>query len=96
MAQASPAAVVGPCVALAGFAVAIVAGIGVDNPIETVLGSALVAMACCFAVGSLVGWMLEKLIIDHIKRVVQLRMAAAVKSAVQSPNAEVITKASPQ
>jgi hypothetical protein len=49
------AKVAAACISLAAFAIAIIAGIAVDNPLDVTLSRALGAMAGCFVIGYGIG-----------------------------------------
>lgn len=53
------------CLAMAAFAVAIIAGLASGNPAVLVLGRALVAMILCYPVGFVVGIVCERVIEQH-------------------------------
>ncbi|MDX2130576.1 MAG: hypothetical protein SFY69_00815 [Planctomycetota bacterium] len=52
--------------ALAGFAVAVVAGLSADIPATTVLARALLAMFACYVVGMGVGSVLSRVAREHV------------------------------
>ena len=55
----SPARIIAATFSLAAFSVSVVTGLAVDNPADVVLSRALGAMVITFAVGSLLGLVLE-------------------------------------
>lgn len=57
------------CTAFAAFSVSIVVGIGADNPAETVLVRALIAMAIGFGGGFLVGLVCDWIVHHEIARI---------------------------
>jgi tetrahydromethanopterin S-methyltransferase subunit C len=56
------------CLALAGFAVAILAGLAAGNSAGDVLVRALIAMLACYPVGFVVGMICERVIAMHIEQ----------------------------
>lgn len=65
----SPSKVIAGVSGLAGFAVAVFAGLMAQNPATTVLTNALVAMVICQFVGWGLGLIGERVIQDHLKSV---------------------------
>lgn len=63
-----PARMTATLLALAAFALAIVMGIVADNPGTTTIKRALIAMACCYGVGYLVGWIAQRAAREHVDR----------------------------
>ena len=59
------------CTAFAAFSVSIVVGIGADNPADTVLMRALIAMAIGFGGGFLVGLVCDWIVHQEIARIEQ-------------------------
>ena len=49
------AKIVASCVGLTGFSVALIAGIGADNPLDVAITRALMSMVVCMIVGAIVG-----------------------------------------
>jgi hypothetical protein len=62
------ARVVASVFALSGFAIAIVAGMYAGNDAGTVLRRALGAMVACQIVGTMAGWIVQRVITDHEAR----------------------------
>ncbi len=62
-----PTHIIASCFALATFAVAIVAGLAVDNPAMTTLKRALAAMCLAYPVGWLIGWMGHRAVREHLE-----------------------------
>jgi hypothetical protein len=54
------------CFALAGFTVAIVSGLAVDNPGTRIIKCALGALIVCYVTGLVVGAIANKIAADHI------------------------------
>ncbi|MDX2018331.1 MAG: hypothetical protein SFY95_11930 [Planctomycetota bacterium] len=65
----SPSKVIAGISGLAGFSVAIFAGLMAQNPATTVLTNALVAMVICQFVGWALGLVGERVIQDHLQTV---------------------------
>lgn len=55
------------CSALAAFAIAIIAGLAADNTADTILVRAVVSMAACFFLGSLLGLAAEAAIRESLR-----------------------------
>jgi putative Mn2+ efflux pump MntP len=55
------------CTGLTAFAVAMVAGLAADNPAESVLLRAIVAMLVCQLIGGAVGMVGERVVRDAIR-----------------------------
>jgi len=49
------AKIVASCVGLTGFAVALIAGVGADNPLDVTITRALLSLVVCMMVGAIVG-----------------------------------------
>jgi len=64
MTEASPAKLTAGCCALGAFAVAVIAGLGADAPVETILTRAIVCMAICWIVGAILGYVAGRAIED--------------------------------
>jgi len=52
--------------ALAGFAIAIVSGLSVHNPVTRTLQCALVSMVLCYFAGLIVGTVALRIVSDHL------------------------------
>ena len=63
-----PAKVIASCFALVGFAIAALIGLAVGNTFTTVLGRATIIMLICWAVGRIVGGVLQRTVVDHIEK----------------------------
>lgn len=61
------ARVIAACVALAAFAVAILAGLAGGSPSLTVLSRAVVAMMLCYPVGLIIGMVCDHVIRLHLQ-----------------------------
>lgn len=61
-----PGRLIAATFALAGFAVAVVAGLGAGNPSARVLGVAIVAMIVCRAIGAVAGAIGERVVREHV------------------------------
>lgn len=57
-----PTRIIGACLGLTGFAVAIVAGLAADNPADEILGRALLSMLGCQLAGLAIGCVAERAI----------------------------------
>lgn len=57
---------IGAALGLCGFAVGVIAGMAADNPVETVLTRALVALVVCFVAGSLIGAIGERVVDERV------------------------------
>jgi hypothetical protein len=66
--SSDPAKVIAGVFALAGFAVAMIAGLAAENSAARVLGTALVAMLICHLTGLLVGVVGERVVHEHVGR----------------------------
>jgi hypothetical protein len=67
MNEASPAKLTAGCCALGAFAIAIVAGLGADAPVDTILTRAIVCMIVCWPVGALLGFVAGRAIEDGVE-----------------------------
>lgn len=59
--------IIGAIVALTGFAVAVLAGLGAEVEPATVLLRALLAMGACYVVGLGVGGVLARVVREHVE-----------------------------
>ncbi len=78
---------VGACTAFAAFSVSIMVGLAAENPSDTVLGRALIAMALGFAGGFMIGMVCEWIVEQEIARVesrLETEAAASAASEVSS------------
>lgn len=66
MERRSPARITAGCFALAGFAVAVFASLGVGATAETTLLRAIIALVVCYAVGTIVGMVAERCILEGV------------------------------
>jgi len=55
LSQGVPTKVVAASMGLSGFAVCMIAGLAVDNPLEVIVTRAIIAMAVSYVVGILIG-----------------------------------------
>lgn len=67
MNQGSAGRLVATVMALAAFAVAVIAGLSAGNPATLVLGRALACMIVCQAVGTAVGSIGERVVREHLE-----------------------------
>jgi 4-hydroxybenzoate polyprenyltransferase len=63
-----PARVIATCLALVGFAAAVVVGIAVGNPPTVVLTRATLVMLGCLVIGTIVGKVAQRTIDQHVER----------------------------
>jgi hypothetical protein len=63
----APAKFIGSTFGLAGFAIAIVAGLGAHNPPDRILGRALICLIVCQVVGWVIGWIGEHAIREGLR-----------------------------
>lgn len=57
---------IGGCIGLCGFAVALLAGLSAGNTLDVILSRALMALAGCVALGLVVGFLGERAVRQHI------------------------------
>jgi len=57
------------CMALAGFAVSLFAGLVSNNPFDTVLLRGMFALVVCFPLGCGIGYAMERIIADHARHI---------------------------
>lgn len=67
MREVAPAKVIAACMGLAGFSIALLGGLAVDNPTPDIVFRAVLALVACCFVGLLIGAIAERVIADHIK-----------------------------
>lgn len=77
MRQGAPTRLTATCCGLAGFAIAIVAGLGADNPADDILSRALASMFICWLGGAALGFIGEKAIDDHLQKLRDIDDSAA-------------------
>jgi tetrahydromethanopterin S-methyltransferase subunit C len=63
------------CLALAAFAVAVVAGLATSNAASTVLMRAIIAMIACYPIGLAIGLIAQRVVQDQIRAVQQANPA---------------------
>ncbi len=63
----SPIKVIAVCAALAGFAVAILAGLAANNPADVILARAVGALFVCYAVGGVIGFFMEQAVAEGVR-----------------------------
>lgn len=68
------------CSGLAAFAIAIIAGLAADNTVDTILVRAVVSMAACFFLGSLLGLAAETAIRESLRSRADLSPAPSPES----------------
>jgi hypothetical protein len=74
----APSKLIAAIFALAAFVVAVLAGLGAGNPASRVLTVALVSLALCYALGSVVGAIGQWVITEHVRS--RARAADAVNT----------------
>ena len=67
MTRGMPTKVIGACLGLAGFAVAILAGLAADNPSDQILTRALLSMLGCQLIGLAIGAVAERTIDERLE-----------------------------
>lgn len=78
------------CLALAAFAVAVLAGLAAGNAAEMVLVRALMAMFLCYPVGFIIGMVCERIIASHVEeRSEEMRAEAEDEISSQSGGEQV-------
>lgn len=68
MTQGVPTKVIAAACGLGAFAVAVIAGLSADNPADTILMRAIVALVVCNLLGFVVGMVMEHVFSDAIRR----------------------------
>ncbi|MBX3357238.1 MAG: hypothetical protein KF745_02300 [Phycisphaeraceae bacterium] len=66
MTRGVPTRVIAASMGLAAFAVAVIAGLAVNNPADFILARALLSMFVCWAVGLAVGAVAERTMIESL------------------------------
>lgn len=66
MTEGAPTKVIAASMGLAAFALAIIAGLAAGNDADHILGTALVALAACAAVGWALGAAAERAVLDAV------------------------------
>jgi hypothetical protein len=79
----TPTKVISAALGLSAFATAVIVGLWVDNPADTVLARALVSMVLSQLVGMVIGATIERAVRDHID---SRRAAEAVTPAPGAPS----------
>jgi hypothetical protein len=72
------------CLALAAFAVAVLAGLAGGNTANSILLRALVAMVACYPVGLLIGLVCQHVIEQHVARMADPEAGAGAEQKDQS------------
>lgn len=86
MSPGVPTKVIAANVGLTAFAVALVAGLAADNPLDQIVTRALVAMIVCHVVGYGVGSLMERALRDSLESY-KIAAIAAQKAANQAAKA---------
>jgi hypothetical protein len=82
--------VIGGCIGLCGFAVALLAGLSAGNALDVILSRALVALAGCVVLGLVVGLLGERAVRQHIaesRAASQPRPVSTVEPVAAAPGA---------
>ncbi len=66
MTRGVPTRVIAGSMGLAAFAVAVIAGLAVDNTTDQILARALLSMFACWAIGLIVGSVAERTIVESL------------------------------
>jgi len=82
VAASAPSVVIGACLGLAAFALAIVAGLMAGNEAERVLARALVSLAACAPAGFVIG-----LVCEHVGAAPERAAEAARSAPGEAPSA---------
>lgn len=75
---------IGVILGLTAFAVAVLCGLAVDNPMDVVLSRALASLAAGFFVGALLGGVLAHVIEAHVKRYIADRPVPTPNSSAHT------------
>jgi tetrahydromethanopterin S-methyltransferase subunit C len=75
--------VIATAVGLSGFAVAVIAGLAVENPGQVVLGRALVSMIGCYVLGQILGSGAENVVRRRIEAYKSAHPAPDVMAAIE-------------
>ena len=62
----TPAKTISAVMGLTAFALAVIAGWAAQNPLATILTRAIIAMAICYAVGQILGWVATKVAREYM------------------------------
>ena len=62
----SPAKVIAACSGLAGFSIAILAGLAVNNPTDVILLRAVAALFICYVAGGIIGALMDRAVTDAV------------------------------
>lgn len=77
--------ILGATLSLLAFAIATLAGLSARNPLEVVLFRALMAMVVFFAVGMGLGWVIQRVIAEHLNdRRIPRSAASEAKAETQT------------
>ncbi|MFG0251729.1 MAG: hypothetical protein ACF8NJ_02510 [Phycisphaerales bacterium JB038] len=80
----APSRVIAGACGMAAFAVAVISGLWVDNPVASILSRALLSLALCYALGMLVGTICEHAVREHMVRYKAERPVPEADSALKS------------
>ena len=87
MNSSEPAKVIASVFALAAFAVAIIAGLAAGNTPASVLGTAVVGMLVCHALGLVAGTVGERVVMEHIEQMRSRSAVSETKAQAAAPAA---------
>lgn len=90
MQQGIAAKVIAACLGLAGFAVAIIAGLAGGNDTGTILVGAVVALFACQLVGMCIGMAAEVVVREHIASLAKSRSTGAGAAGAPASPHEVL------
>ncbi|MBI1190839.1 MAG: hypothetical protein GC200_09200 [Tepidisphaera sp.] len=78
---------IGVILGLTAFAVAVLCGLAVDNPMDVTLSRALTSLAAGFFVGALLGMVLSHVIKQHVTQYIADRPVPTPNHAAQTDSA---------
>jgi len=78
-----PAKVIASTMGLAAFVIAVVAGLSAENPVELILGRAMVSLCACYVVGLIAGLVAERAVTERIGEYMKTTAAEEAAAAAQ-------------
>lgn len=91
LSQGVPTKVVAASMGLCGFAVTLIAGLAVDNPLDVIVLRAVAAMLVCYVVGNLIGLAAQVAISGTLREIERAaagaRAEVAAEGGASSPRA---------
>ena len=90
MTTGTPSRLIAGCCGMAAFAVAIVVGLSVENPADTILARAMASMFVCYLVGMGVGLLAERAVEESLAEKDGTDVGAEAASAHPSGDTEVV------